>query len=76
MNTRYHALTLKQIVEQINIDQFTRLCAIVEEKHGKGVRFDILSVKPYRNSKDVSLIAVSIILQNNQVKSFDVHEKI
>lgn len=76
MKTRYHGLTLKQIVKQLNLDQFIRLCSAVDEKHGVGIRFDILSVKPYRNDKDESKVLISVVLEDNQVKLFDLLEKI
>lgn len=76
MTTRYRGLTLKQIVEQLNLDQFARLCEAVDEKNGKGTRFDILSVKPFRNSKDESMIAVSVMLSSSVVKLIDLPEKV
>lgn len=76
MKTRYHGLLIQEIVQQLSIDQFTRLSSMIDSDHGKGTYFDILSVKPYRNSKDESMIAISVLLPTKRVKVFDIAEKI
>lgn len=76
MKTKYRGLHLKEIIAQLSIDQFTRLCNAVDKKYGKLTRFDILAVKPYRNNKDESLIVINVLLKTHRVESFEIAEKI
>lgn len=77
MPARYSGLKLQQIVQQLNIDQFSRLCSLVDEQVKKGVCFNVLSIKPFRDSQDICRLAVDVMIDgSNEVKTFEVLERV
>ena len=75
MKEKYSGLPLQEIAGHLRIDQFLRLCSLIDTKHGVGKKFDILRILPFMTDKNEPKIKVEVLFDSsNTVTSFEINE--